>query len=190
MVKRMRHTWSRFASGFLLSAIQGRALRTDQDVRAALDVLATEADMVGRRTASAVFISTAIMQNGRLDGAVVLATQARMIWEIAAIYDQRPSLRRMAHLYSEVIATALLATSLEDVDFSEMVTPLAVSVVPSLKGALPGFQGISSLLVNSLANGAANAFLTLRVGAVAKHYCAATTPMTRESSAERLHPLL
>jgi len=44
-----------------------------------------------------------------------------------------------------------------------------------MKGGIPGLQGISTLLVNSMANGAANAFLTLRVGLLAKAYCEALT---------------
>jgi histone H3/H4 len=52
---------------------------------------------------------------------------------------------------------------------------VVTAAIPSLKGAMPGLQGISTLLVNSFANGAANAFLTLRVGLIARDYCAALT---------------
>lgn len=159
--------------------LRGRDLESDEAVTAALTELGEEAERVVRDTAKTVFISTALMQNGRLDGAVVLATQVRMVWQIASIYYQRPSPRQLLYLYSNVGVTALLAASLDDIDFSELVTPIVVSVVPSLKGAVPGLQGMSSLLVNSLASGSANAFLTLRVGAVARHYCEATSALSR-----------
>ena len=38
---------------------------------------------------------------------------------------------------------------------------------------IPGFQAASSLILNSVATGAANAFLTLRVGIISKQYCSA-----------------
>ena len=66
----------------------------------------------------------------------------------------------------------LLAANLEDVDFAQLATPIVNSMAPSLLTAVPGFQGVGNLLINSLANGSANAFLTLRVGLIAKAYCA------------------
>jgi hypothetical protein len=47
--------------------------------------------------------------------------------------------------------------------------------VPALKGGIPGLSGISALLVKCVSNGAANAFLTLRVGEVARRYCELTS---------------
>jgi hypothetical protein len=77
-------------------------------------------------------------------------------------------------LYANVAATAFVASGLESLDLGEMVAPLAVSVVPALKGGIPGLSGISALLVRCISNGAANAFLTLRVGEVARRYCELT----------------
>ena len=37
--------------------------------------------------------------------------------------------------------------------------------------SIPGFQTASTLLVNSVLTGSANAFLTLRVGMIARRYC-------------------
>lgn len=157
--------------------LQGLALNTSHDVPPALARLSDEADKVVRNTASTVFVSTAAMQNGRLDGLVVLAAQIRMVWRIATIYYQRPSPRQMLYLYSNVGAAALLAENIQEIEFTELATPLVTSVIPSLKGAIPGLQGISTLLVNSIANGSANAFITLRVGILARQYCESlTTP--------------
>jgi hypothetical protein len=154
-------------------------LDSSVDIPAAIEHLSRDADGVIRETASVVFVGSAVMQNGRLDGLIILFTQVRMVWQIASIYYQRPSPRQMLYLYSNVGATALLADSIQEIEFSELVAPLVVSIFPSLKGAVPGLQGISTLLVNSLANGAANAFLTLRVGIVARQYCESTTTPSR-----------
>ena len=122
-----------------------------------------------------MFISTAVMQNGRLDGLLVLVSQLRLVWRIASIYHGRPSPRQMLQLYANVGGNVLIADNFQEIDFAEIATPIVASIFPSIKGGIPGLQGISTLLVNSLSNGAANAFLTLRVGLVAKAYCAAVS---------------
>lgn len=160
--------------------LKGTSIDSNDDVIAALANLSQEAEKVVKGTASTVFVATAVMQNGRLDGLITLITQTRMVWQIASIYYQRPSPRQMLYLYSNVGAAALLAQSIEDIDFSEVVTPIVVSIIPSLKGAVPGLQGISALLVNSLSSGTANALLTLRVGFVARQYCEAVSSPSRQ----------
>jgi len=84
-------------------------------------------------------------------------------------------------LYANVGGTAFVASSLESLDLGEMVAPLAVSVVPALKSGIPGLSGISALLVKCVSNGAANAFLTLRVGEIARRYCALTSRHSPEA---------
>jgi len=153
----------------------GRSLAAKEDLQQALEILGQEANQVVKETASAVFVSTAVMQNGRLDGLVVLATQLRMVWRIATIYAQRPSPRQLLYLYANVGSNVLVADSLQEIEFTEIATPIVTAVFPSLKGAVPGMQGSATLLVNSLANGAANAFLTLRIGIIARDYCMATS---------------
>jgi len=148
---------------------------TREEIEKAVGHLSAQADLVVRRTASTVFLSTALMQNGRLDGLIVLFTQIQMVGRIAPIYVQRPSPRELTRLYANVAGTAFIASGLESLDLGEMVAPLAVSVVPALKGGIPGLSGISALLVKCVSNGAANAFLTLRVGEVARRYCELTS---------------
>jgi hypothetical protein len=153
--------------------LSGMDLAANEAISLALQKLGGEADEVVKRTASAVFVSTAVMQNGRLDALFVLASQLRLVWRVASIYHGRPSPRQMVYLYGKVGANVLIADNLQDIDFAEIAAPVVAAIFPSLKGGVPGLQGVSTLLVNSLANGAANAFLTLRVGLVAKSYCAA-----------------
>jgi Domain of unknown function (DUF697) len=156
-------------------------LVTLAEIEAAVGQLSNEADKVVRRTASTVFLSTALMQNGRLDGLVVLFTQIQMVNRVARIYVQRPSPRELMRLYANVAGTALIASGLESLDLGEMIAPLATSVVPAIKGGIPGLSGISALLVRCISNGAANAFLTLRVGEVARRYCALTSRCSRDA---------
>ena len=154
---------------------RGRPLATEEEIESAVGHLSAEADSIVRSTASTVFLSTALMQNGRLDGLIVLFTQIQMVGRIARIYVQRPSPRELVRLYANVAGTAFVASGLESLDLGEMVAPLAVSVVPALKGGIPGLSGISALLVRCISSGAANAFLTLRVGEVARRYCELTS---------------
>jgi hypothetical protein len=161
-------------------ALAGMPLGTDDQLAAALARLDAEAQVVIRNTASAIFASTAVMQNGRLDALIVFGSQVRMTWRIASIYFQRPTPRQLLFVYGNVGANMLVAENLQDVDFSGIVAPVVVAVFPSLKGAVPGLQGVSTLLVNSMAHGAANAFLTLRVGHIAREYCA---PLVRPDRA-------
>ena len=159
---------------------RGMAVSTTEEIESALAILSAEADSVVRKTASTVFLTTALMQNGRLDALILLFTQIQMVTRVARVYVQRPSPRELVRLYINVAGTAFISSGLESLDLSEMVAPLATSVVPALKGGIPGLAGISALLVKCVSNGAANAFLTLRVGEVARRYCALTSRSSRE----------
>ena len=159
---------------------RGKPLTTPGEIENAIGVLSAESDAVVRRTASTVFLSTALMQNGRLDALILLFTQIQMVTRVARVYVQRPSPRELIRLYLNVAGTAFISSGLESLDLGEMVAPLATSVVPALKGGIPGLSGISALLVKCVSNGAANAFLTLRVGEVARRYCELTSRTSPE----------
>jgi hypothetical protein len=141
-------------------------LDSKEDVHCALQVLDRHADDVVTSAASAVFLSTAVLQSGRLDTLVVLAAQTRLIWKVAHVYYQRPSLRDFVQLYANVASTAFIAAGIEDVD----VDVLIGTVFGSSVAAIPGMH----LLASSILSGSANAFLTLRVGMIAKEYCRCT----------------
>jgi Domain of unknown function (DUF697) len=151
----------------------GKALSTRGEIEEALGILERRADEIMRSAGSHVFITTAISQNGSLDALFVLLVQSRMIRQIAQVYYQRPTLRDLAYLYGNIASTALMASQLDDVDLSEQVQPVLSAVLGSVAGAVPGLQAASSLFVNSIVTGTANAFLTLRVGIMAKRYCGA-----------------
>jgi hypothetical protein len=153
------------------SHVKGLELLNRQHVEQALSVLGKKSDEIIQRTASTVFISTAISQSGRLDAFLVLSAQSRMVWRIARLYYQRPTLRDLIRLYANVAGTAFLASELEDVDIREQVEPVLSSTLGALAVTIPGVQLAASLLANSVLTGTANAFLTLRVGIIARRYC-------------------
>lgn len=151
--------------------LRGVPLDTTADVGAALQILDNQAHDVVASAASAVFLSTAVLQSGRLDVLVVLAAQTRLIWQVAHVYYQRPSVRDFLQLYANVAATAFIAAGIEDVD----VDVLVGTVFGSTMAAIPGMH----ILASSILTGSANAFLTLRVGMIAKEYCRCTVSVER-----------
>ncbi len=153
------------------SHLKGLELSSRQHLEEALSVLGKKSDEIIQQTASTVFISTAISQSGRLDAFLVLSAQSRMVWRIARLYYQRPTLRDLIQLYANVAGTAFLASEFEDIDISEQVEPILSSTLGALAVTIPGVQLAASILVNSVLTGSANAFLTLRVGIIAKRYC-------------------
>ncbi len=148
-------------------------------IEGALERRDADADVIIRQMATTVFLSTAVSQSGRLDALLVLTAQSRMVWRIAHLYYQRPSLRELAHLYANVAATSFIAGELDDLELHQMIQPLAVSSVGAVGGAIPGMQIFTSILVDSLLSGSANAFLTLRVGIISKSYCSSLVAAPR-----------
>ena len=146
----------------------------------ALVLLDGKAREVIKATAGSVFLTTAISQNGKLDALTVLVTQTRMVWQIAHIYWQRPSLRDMATLYGNVAGTALLASEIEDMDISRQIEPIVSSLVNSPGRSIPVVGHAAHIITDSLLEGSTNAFLTLRVGIVAMKYCGKAEVMDRK----------
>ncbi len=151
--------------------LRGVPLNSQTDIEAALHLLDHEAHDAITTSASAVFLSTAVLQSGRLDALVVLAAQTRLIWRVAHVYYQRPSMRDFIQLYANVASTAFIAAGVEDVD----VDVLLGTVFGSTVAAIPGMH----LLASSVLTGSANAFLTLRVGMITKEYCRCTVNVER-----------
>jgi len=151
--------------------LDGRPIDTREEVEAALAELGQKADAITKESASIIFLTTAISQNGRLDGLVVLLAQTRMVWRIARVYYQRPTLRDLINLYANVAATAFVAAQLEDIDVEEQIEPVIESIAGAAVGAVPGMTAVATILSSSILTGSTNAFLTLRVGIIARQYC-------------------
>src|SRR5947209_9182730 len=62
---------------------RGVPLATETEIENAITILSVDADSVVRKTASTVFLSTALMQNGRLDALILLFTQIQMVTRVA-----------------------------------------------------------------------------------------------------------
>ncbi len=168
-------------SGHADVAALDAALREKRDVALieaeaakAVAYLDAEARKIVARHAAAVFTATAISQSGRLDAAIVFSAQIRLVKEIAELYYQRPRPRELWAVYVNVGAAAFVAGEIQD---SELLAVLGAPVTAGLTGLLPvsGTDPLVSLLVTSLLDGSANAFLTLRVGALARRYCGAAS---------------
>ncbi len=137
----------------------------------ALELLDKEANEVINTTATAVFLTTAVSQNGKLDALTIFVTQAKMIWKVAHIYWQRPSFRDMVRLYSNVGGSALIASELEDIDITRQVQPIIDALLKSPGRSVPVVGHAAHIITDSLLEGSTNAFLTLRVGVLTLRYC-------------------
>jgi len=151
--------------------LRGHDLSDRAGIEKALEDLGRECDAVIRDSAAAVFVSTAISQSGRLDTLFVLTAHVRMVWRIASIYAQRPALRELLHLYANVAATAFVAGELDEAEIGEQIEPILSSALGAVSLSVPGMQAAATIVVTSILTGAANAFLTLRVGIIARRWC-------------------
>ncbi len=150
-------------------------------VEAAIKKLNEKADDRIKASASHVFVMTAISQYGALDAVIVILAQFRMIWQVAQLYNQRPTLRELTFLYGNVFATAFLASRLENLDLLEdQLEPVIASVMgSSLSSLTPAFNAAANIITSSIIQGSANAYLTLRVGVIAKSYCSSLVRQER-----------
>lgn len=153
----------------------------EAQVEGALSILDQEANRIIFEGASTVFVTTAVSQNGMLDGVFVLTSLSKMVWKISRLYNQRPSLHETLSLYANVAATVLMARELEDLALlDEQLEPVIDALIGgTISTMIPGASVVANLLVDSVLEGSANAFLTLRVGAMTRQYCGATTKLER-----------
>lgn len=141
-------------------------------VQKAYQVLKQRGDDMMRTDASGVFLTTAVSQNGVLDGLTVLAALLKLVYNLTTLYENRPDMRRIMYLYGQIAGVVLLVRTIEDADLIEdQVEPLMASLLGgTVISLIPGAVGITTLVVNSVVEGAVNALLTLRVGAIAQRY--------------------
>ena len=141
-------------------------------VQKAYQVLKQRGDDMMRSDASGVFLTTAVSQNGVLDGLTVLAALLKLVYNLTTLYENRPDMRRIMYLYGQIAGVVLLVRTIEDADLIEdQVEPLMASLLGgTVISLIPGAVGITTLVVNSVVEGAVNALLTLRVGAIAQRY--------------------
>lgn len=112
--------------------------------------------------AESVFLTTAISQNGRLDALAVLTINLRLIKELVTKCGFRPSYPALGRLSFNVMTSAIVAESIEDMKFSELFPQSSINAlaeIPFLK-----------TITGSLAQGSGNALLSLRVGIICRNY--------------------
>ena len=161
--------------------LRGHDLSDRAGIEKALEDLGRECDAVIRDSAAAVFVITAVSQSGRLDTLFVLTAHVRMVWRIASIYAQRPALRELLHLYANVAATAFVAGELDEAEIGEQIEPILSSALGAVSLSVPGMQAAASIVITSILTGAANAFLTLRVGIIARRWCGSLVAADRRA---------
>ncbi|MEP2771951.1 MAG: DUF697 domain-containing protein [Fulvivirga sp.] len=155
---------------------EGLKVESNEELEQAVDLLNGHSQKIIKQTATAVFLSTAISQNGKLDALTVLITQSRMIWKVAHIYWQRPTIKDMFMLYANVATAGLIASEIEDIDISRQVEPVINALLKSPGRSIPVVGHAAHIITDSILEGSTNAFLTLRVGIIAQNYCGATHP--------------
>lgn len=156
------------------------SLHDRASIESAMKILDAKADEIIKRTASILFVSTAISQNGKLDALMVLTEQTRLIWQVAHIYNQRPNPRDFGRLYANVGAAIFAANAIEDTDIGAQIAPVIHQAVVHLSGlhvaSLVPWVGqaadkLTDIVMDAVVEGTANAYLTLRVGIVCQSYC-------------------
>ncbi|WP_084154035.1 DUF697 domain-containing protein [Maridesulfovibrio frigidus] len=152
-----------------------RAMRLDLSRDEDLDTALYQLDEISttqmKSVASRIFLSTAISQNGKLDSFIVLGSLTKLVWDISKIYNQRPSLRDMVSVYSNVAVTAFFASAIEDLDIQSQIEAIMSPVLAgSALGMIPGASGLTSIVTASILDGSTNAFLALRVGIITRNH--------------------
>ncbi|SDK34271.1 protein of unknown function [Maridesulfovibrio ferrireducens] len=144
-------------------------LSRNEDLDLALNGLDEISTEKMKSVASRIFLSTAISQNGKLDSFIVLGSLTKLVWDVSKIYNQRPSLRDMISVYSNVAVTAFFASAVEDLDIQSQIEAIMSPVLAgSALGMIPGAGGLTSIITASILDGSTNAFLALRVGIITR----------------------
>lgn len=146
-------------------------------VEEALELLNQESIKMIKKESSAVFITTAVSQNGSLDSIFVFVSATRLVWQIAMLYNQRPAISDLTKLYSNVFGTVLLSRQIDDLDLlSEQLEPVISSLFGGSVGSIvPGVSFAATFIVDSLMEGSINALLMLRIGLITQRYLSTIT---------------
>lgn len=115
-------------------------------------------DLHVKEAAKASFTTTAISQAPAFDMISVLAVNLRMVRAIVEACGYRPSAPALLGLYVRAMKATLIAGGIEEMDLEEIVTLIGGNAAIAA----------SSVVLSSAAQGAANAYLTVRVGVITK----------------------
>jgi len=170
-LKKYQHEFKKRLAKHPVSKENSLDPHNSEDLKKIDEKLKAKADKIIFESASAVFISTAISQNGKLDAFTVLAAQVRLIWKVSHVYWQRPSMRNLQQLYTNVAINAMAASGIEQIDLSQQIQPIVNAMLKSPGKHIPVVGNAAHIITESILEGTVNAFLTLRVGVLTKNYC-------------------
>ena len=136
--------------------------------------LKTKADEEIQQNARRIFLATALSQNGRLDALIVFVCLCRLIWRVSRIYNQQPHPREIAALYGAVVTTTFLALSFEELDITTEITvgfgeAFQAMAPAGLTASIPFAGKALQTFTSSTVDGAANCYLALRAGIIARN---------------------
>lgn len=143
-------------------------------LEACMALLNERADKELQQTARRVFLATALSQNGRLDALIVFVSLCRLVWRISAIYNQRPHPREIASLYLSVVTATFLALSLEELDVTTEVSigfghAFNAMAPAGMTASIPFAGKALQTFTTAAIDGAANCYLALRTGIIARN---------------------
>jgi len=115
-------------------------------------------------TASLVLLTTAISQNGMLDGISILFYNFRMVKRIVGIAGFRPSIRQLSTMVRDIFITAFIFNTIEEINPEEMLEDILDASGEKL------FGKIISKISGSFIQGCFSAYVTLKIGYVTKYW--------------------
>ena len=152
--------------------------KTDiESVNEALKKIDEESQLIIKSSAAGIFTTTAVSQNGSLDGIFVFAASIKLVWSISSLYNQRPTFSDVLKLYTNVFGTVLAARQIDDLDIvAEQLGQILPAVMTGALGsAVPGVSFITSFVADSILEGTINTLLILRIGLLTQYYCRSIT---------------
>ena len=126
-----------------------------------------------RSQGKAVFLGTALSQNGRLDALIMFFALTRMVWRISKIYNQKPTPQELWSVFGTVTSSTFVAFSIEALDIPQTITDTMNELVPAVTPAMaassmPLVGSALHVFTASLMDGAANSLLCVRAGVITK----------------------
>lgn len=152
-------------------------------VNGALMLLDEESLKLIKEESSAIFLTTAVSQNGSLDSIFVFVTATKLVWKIAMLYNQRPAISDLTKLYSNVFGTVLMSRQIDDLDLlSEQLEPVISSLFSGTVGTIvPGVSYAVSFIIDSILEGSINTLLMLRIGLITQKYCGSISKLEQRT---------
>lgn len=130
-------------------------------------------------TASLVLLTTAISQNGMLDGISILYYNIRMIKRIVGIAGFRPSVKQLGVMIRDIFVTAFIFNTIEEINPEEMLEDVLDASGEKI------FGKIISKISGSFIQGCFSAYVTLKIGYVTKYWLYMTDQEFKEKNIKK-----